>query len=270
MANKLFVGFSKEVEPPKRGLFIHDEVPDIPRARIFDPAKHSFNPLKNIDYRKARSLADALYTIYPQGSDTLTVRNGKQGLVKSLQDFDRLDKLQMHLWEKASAHNADKKNNEPLSPKESEVLGLVSDILLSPVLKNVLCKPTNFSFSPNSLILARINRAELGDFDALLLGLFLIEQFKGQVVIPAFDFYGRDVHVSLIRENRLIVGLNKLDNLKRKAPDLRQNILSIKDREASGALYDDAVELAKEAGLRPDFSHDDNPYNHFIEDAMAP
>jgi hypothetical protein len=25
-------------------------------ARIFDPAKHSFNPLKNIDYRKARPL----------------------------------------------------------------------------------------------------------------------------------------------------------------------------------------------------------------------
>jgi hypothetical protein len=37
------------------------EVPDISRARIFDPAKHSFNPLKGIDYRKARALADVLY-----------------------------------------------------------------------------------------------------------------------------------------------------------------------------------------------------------------
>jgi hypothetical protein len=65
--NKLFVGFSKTVEPPRRGLFMHDEVPDISRARIFDPAKHSFNPLKGIDYRKARALADVLYTASPQG-----------------------------------------------------------------------------------------------------------------------------------------------------------------------------------------------------------
>jgi hypothetical protein len=62
--NQLFVGFNKTIEPPKRGLFIHDEVPDISRARIFDPAKHSFNPLKDIDYRKARALADLIYTIY--------------------------------------------------------------------------------------------------------------------------------------------------------------------------------------------------------------
>jgi hypothetical protein len=39
---------------------MHEEVPDISRARIFDPAKHSFNPLKDIDYRKARPIADVL------------------------------------------------------------------------------------------------------------------------------------------------------------------------------------------------------------------
>jgi hypothetical protein len=38
---------------------------------------------------------------------------------------------------------------------------MIDDLLQSPVLKSVLCKPTNFSFSPNSLILAKINRAEL-------------------------------------------------------------------------------------------------------------
>jgi hypothetical protein len=47
--NKLFVGFTKTVQPPQRGLFINDDVPDISRARIFDPAKHSFNPLKEDD-----------------------------------------------------------------------------------------------------------------------------------------------------------------------------------------------------------------------------
>jgi hypothetical protein len=243
--NKLFVGFTKTVEPPKRGLFIHDEVPDISRARIFDPAKHSFNPLKGITYRKARALADVLYTASPQGENTLTVRNGKRTLLKALLIAPRLDKVDA----------------------DEEVTGMIDDLLQSPVLKNVLCNSTNqFSFKPNSLILARINRAELGDFDALILGLCLIEQFKGQIVVPDFGFYGRETHVSLIRENRLIAGVNFLGEL---APKLRNSTLLIEDRVASGALFDDAVTLAQLAGLRPDLSRDENPYNRFIDEAMS-
>ena len=37
-----------------------------------------------------------------------------------------------------------------------------------------------------------------------------------------------------------------------------------------GALYDDAVTLAKHAGLRPDPQREDNPYNRFIDNAMQP
>ena len=93
-----------------------------------------------------------LYTAYPQGENTLTVRNGKRTLLKALLSADRLDKVE----------------------GDEEVTGMIGDLLQSPVLTRVLCRPTNFSFSPNSLILARLNRAELGDFDALVLGLFLI------------------------------------------------------------------------------------------------
>ena len=242
--NKLYVGFNKTIEPPKRGLFIHDEVPDISRARIFDPTKHSFNPLKGIDYRKARALADLIYTIYPQGENTLKVREGRWSLLPALQAAKRLD-------------NVD---------GDEEVRGVLGDLLQSPVLRQVLCNATNFSFSPNSLILARINRAELGDFDALILGLFLIEQFKGQIIVPDFGFYGRETHVSLIREERLIAGVNFLGEL---APRLRNSVLMIEDRLPSGALFDDAVALAQLAGLRPDFSRDENPYNAFIDQAMA-
>jgi hypothetical protein len=49
MTNKLFVEFSKEVKPPKSGLFIDDKVPKIPLAKVFDPKKHPFNPLAGID-----------------------------------------------------------------------------------------------------------------------------------------------------------------------------------------------------------------------------
>jgi hypothetical protein len=54
--NRVYVGVSNEVELPEGGyLFIDDEIPNIPdwkRPKIFDPLKHGFNPLKDIDYRK--------------------------------------------------------------------------------------------------------------------------------------------------------------------------------------------------------------------------
>jgi hypothetical protein len=62
MMNTLHVGFSKSVELPKGGyLFIADEVTEVSRARVFDPMKHSFNPLKNITYKKAREIAETFY-----------------------------------------------------------------------------------------------------------------------------------------------------------------------------------------------------------------
>src|ERR1700710_748077 len=141
MLNKLYLGFNKTVEPPTRGLFIHDNVPDIPRARIFDPAKHSFNPLKNIDYRKARALADVLYAASPQGDNTLTVRNGRRALVKMLPKSPRLEQPN------PTGHIGDE-----------EALAMIEDLLQSPILKSVLCGTANqFSFNPNSLILAKID-----------------------------------------------------------------------------------------------------------------
>lgn len=56
MHNKLFVGFSKEMPPPRAGLFIDDEVPKIPLARVFGPKTNSFNPLAGITYKKAREI----------------------------------------------------------------------------------------------------------------------------------------------------------------------------------------------------------------------
>lgn len=265
--NALRAGLTKSVEPPKGGcLFISDEVPNVPRARIFNPMEHHFNPLQGIDYKKAREIANVLYTIYPQGEDTLTVRGGRRGLARFLQKFSRLDALETHLSKKAAAHERDKKNNEPLSATEAEVIGVVSDVLLSPVLRRVLCNPTNFSFNPRSTILARINRAELGDFDALVLGLFLMAHFKGQIVVEDGGFYLREQHISLIRERRLIVGVNTLAELP---PKLRQAVLLIGDKEASGTTFEDAELLAKYAGLRPDPTRDDNPYNRFVREAMA-
>jgi hypothetical protein len=233
MRNKLFVGVSSKVELPKGGyLFISDDVPEVSRPRVFDPLKHSFNPFADLTYRKAREIADILYTVYPQGENTLTVRNGKRALLKMLMDGpDRLDKL---------PRDFGKTDLGPL-----EALATVDDVRVSPVLRRVLCNPTNFSFKPNSKILARLDRAELGEFDCLLLGLLLMAHFKGQVVVKEGGSYLRDMHVSLIRENRVVAGINFLDELPVK---LRRAALLIDDKIPNGATLEDAETLAEYAG----------------------
>jgi hypothetical protein len=35
------------------------------RSRILDPLKHCLNPLKDISYKRARDIADIVYTAYP-------------------------------------------------------------------------------------------------------------------------------------------------------------------------------------------------------------
>lgn len=228
------------MELPKGGfLYINDEVPEIKRARILDPHKHCFNPLKDIDYRKARELAELLYTIAPQGENTLTVRNGKRALLKALLEAKTLDKVK----------------------GDDEVRGMIGDLLVSPLLRQVLCNPTNFSFNQNSVILARINRVELGDFDSLVLGLFLISQFQGQIVVPDFGFYGRDAHMRLIREGRLIAGVNTLNEMP---PKLRQAALLIRDKVGSGTTFEDAETLANYSG----FPNVAKGYKDFVQDAM--
>jgi hypothetical protein len=112
------------------------------------------------------------------------------------------------------------------------------------------------------MIFAHINRAELGDFDALCLGLFLMSHYRGQVVVPDGGFYLRDMHVSLIREKRLIVGASFLSELPVK---VRQHVLLFKDKVVSGAVHEDAVTLAKYARLTPGT----NEFNDYVNGTMA-
>lgn len=250
MLNKLYVGFSKHIELPKGGcLLITDEVPEVKRTRVFDPLKHSFNPLKDIDYKKAREIADILYTVSPQGENTLTVRNGKRALLKLLLERpERLDRL---------PRDFKKTETGPL-----EAIETVDDVLLSPVLRRVLCNSTNFSFNPRSTIIARVNRAELGDFDALVLGLFLMAHFRGPIVVPDGGFYLREAHVRLIRERRLIVGVNTLSELP---SNLRQAALLIPEKVGSGTTFEDAEVLARYARHVPGT----DGFTTFVQQAMA-
>lgn len=253
MHNKIYVG-TIPPEPPKGGyLFVHDEVPDIPRARVFDPTIHSFNPLQGLNYRKANELVEIFDALFSRGDSTLTKDTGLDFIAEALDGTP------------ASLDTLIERPDKQSSPGHQWAYGKVRRLMRSPVLSRMLCTPTNFSFNPRSTILARVNRAELGDFDALAVGLFLMAHYKGQVVVPDFGFYGREAHISLLRENRLIAGVRFLAELPEA---LRHSVLFIEDKEVGGALYDDAVLLAKHAGLRPDPSRDQNPFNEFIDAAM--
>jgi hypothetical protein len=130
-------------------------------------------------------------------------------------------------------------------------------------MRTVLCSGSDFAFTgKNTKVFARINRAELGEFDALVLGLFLMAHFKGQIIVPDFGFYGREAHVSLIREGRLIAGVNSLSELPVK---LRQSVLLIEDKVASGTTLEDAEMLAEYARL----ARGTNGFNEFVQDAIG-
>lgn len=202
-----------------------------PDASVFSPRNNSFNPLSGIDYKRARDFASILYTAAPEGKDTLTVRNGRRALARLVLNSSRLDRVY--------ANETD--------PGEVEALATIKDALFSPTLKRVLC-PRTRDFPFKGSVIAKIDRAELGDTDAFLLALLLIQQHKGQVIVPDFGFYGRDFHMSLIRQNRLTAGVHFLDEL---SPKLQKAMLLIKDKQYGQCTWEDAEVLALYKGLQP-------------------
>lgn len=239
-----------DLKPTRRGcLFIHDTVPDFLLSSVFDPTKHSLDVLKGMTPRRARDLADVLFSLTPEGENTLTARRARSSLMHALakaEDFERMT------FEGEGAEYAKM---------------LVDDMLFIPELASVLCgrKPV-FSLVPDKRIIAHLDRKKLGDFTCLAIGLVLMNMYKGQVIVPDFGFYARPSHTSLIRENRLIAGLRYLDEVPLP---MKRTLLTIPDIRTRNVLYEDALLLAKFKGLRPDPLREDNDYDAFISLAMA-
>ena len=103
--NQLNVGLKRTLRPQGRAI-------------------HSFNPLKEIDKRKAQELAELVYTIYPEGQQTLTVRKGKWELAPALLAAKSLDQVQ----------------------GSEEVNGVMGDLLFNPLVRNCLCGKKQFVF----------------------------------------------------------------------------------------------------------------------------
>lgn len=252
---QLHVGTHRKLPFPKGSfLYLCDDLPEHrPKSKVFDPNNgDAFDPLKGMTKRNARDLARALYSSAPEGGSTLTVRNGRRALAHALANGKRLDALEI---------------KSDIKGVKEEVEGMVDELLFTEVARSCLCSEREYSFTgSNTKIFARLNRAELGDDDALLFGLFLIARYKKQIIVEDAGFYLRDMHTYLLRENRLILGVNNLSELP---PKLRRDALLIEDKEGSGCTFEDAETLALYEGLRPDRDRVDNPYNNFITDVMA-
>lgn len=269
MKTQIYIGSKAEIELPKHDrrkkegfLFIGDEIPEYEDAVKFNVLKHRFNLIDGIDHKIARVLANVSYDLYPQGSDTLTVRGGRRGLAKAYLKHKRLDAITEHLRDKHEKFEADKKNNPPLSSKDLEVLDFLGDLLLSPVLKKMFCGEPNFAFNPRSPIFARVNRSELGGFDADAITLFLMAIYPGQLIVPRFGRYAKEAHIDLLEQGRLIGGVNDLGELPKR---LRAAVMQTPDKIVSGALYSDAIELAEQKGLIKDtmeFNDEVSKYMH--------
>jgi len=259
--NTLLVGTNKQfaeyIDFSSRFLLIDDgpiiDALDVPRGgkiTHFDVAKHSFNPLERMDYRRARNFIATVDALFPEGENTLTRKNSNFVLLQAL-----LSKP------KALSNLV---TPDPKDPARQDAYQKIQTLLMSPVLRSVLCHDTNFALGKT--ILARLDRAAIGDFDAFTIASFLVSHFKGQVIIPDFGFYGRAFHTALIRQGRLIAGLNFLAEVP---PAMQQTLLTIPQKIAAHAIFDDAEVLARHAGHRPDPLRADNPYNDFLDAAMA-
>jgi hypothetical protein len=242
------------LELPDGGFtYFHDDVPRIPRARYFDYRKHSIDLLSNLTYPKICDIVDAFDALFVVTGGTLTESTGLEYMAERLDHIPDAGKMVDLIPE------PDKKD----PPGYHWAYGKVQRLMRSPVLRQVLTGKPNFTLDPDRPTFVRLNRAEIGEWDALALGLFFIAQAKNTVVIPDFGFYGRDTHTQLIREQRLTAGVHFLDQLPVK---LKRTVLMIPEKVLCGALYEDAALIARHKGMIPDTIE----YIDFVATAMRP
>ena len=216
-----------------------------------DLSVHSFNPLTRMDYLKARQFVAMLNAVFPEGESTLTRKNSNFILLKALVE--------------TKARTLDTLLSPSKDPAGQDAYQKIQTLLLSPVLRHFLTSPTDRLFLTGILI-ARLDRAALGDFDCFVIGNLLIANYPGQVVIPDFPFYTIQSHSQIIRQRRLIAGVNTLSELDRL--HVLRNLLLLGKRRGTHTTNDDAEKLAEYKGLRQDYTRQDNLYNRFIDGCM--
>jgi len=218
-----------------------------PKVTRFDPERHHFNPLKDIDYFRERELVSVLDSISPRGDGTLTKDTGLTLVLRNLRQYK--PKYLKHLVPRPDGR---------ATTGHVWAYDKVDEILLSPVLESVFSKARNFPI--NGILIARLDPAVLGEYDCRVLGNFLISQYPGTVVLTDFPLYAGKHHLRLIRQHRLFAGINTFDEV----PQFKQQLLLIDEKKASHCTPDDAETLFKFTG----FPKDSTEHRDFMTDAL--
>ena len=264
MQNALIIGTADTTQrfldkSPKAFLLVDDRDWNLPTHDTIDHTTR-FNILRAAkdDDAFARDFIALLDTIYPEGATTLTRRTENYLLLNVLRlllldtratlldipnvlnDVPYRHRLLKRNHDHVVAQNWDfietweAKDYRPLIQK-------ITGLLTSPIIRQALCAPkSTFKLPTDRRTVLRLDRAVLGDFTAFLIGTMLMGQYQGQVIVPDFGFYGRDVHIPLIRQDRLIAGVRFLAELP---PKLQQAVLTIKDKTAYRTTLADAERL---------------------------
>jgi hypothetical protein len=124
------------------------------------------------------------------------------------------------------------------------LLNKIGTLLMSPTIRNIVGqKRSTFSLAQGQIIIADLDRAELGDLTARLLGGLLTARSSGQVYINDLGFFASDYLASLLSQNRFAVALSFLAETRR-SPALTQALLSVEDKTILRTNRKDAEELS--------------------------
>jgi hypothetical protein len=138
------------------------------------------------------------------------------------------------------------------NPKQYEIAmaflqAKVGMLLMSPTIRNIVGQGTLLTPS-DTILIANLDRAKIGDTTARLLGGLLMVRSTGPLYVHNFAFFaGRsDGLTSLFPQERLTLTLNYLDEL---TPQMRQEALNIEDKFVFRSNHKDADELSFYLGL---------------------
>jgi len=245
--NQIIVGANKaDLHFPETFLFIDDEdfsgvIPERRKVVRLDLNEHHFNPLQNTDYRKTRAFVDIIDATFPRGNGTLTKDTGLSFIRRARGKY---------------LHKLIPVPSKTATPGHIWAYDKIDEIVSSPVLHSFLCKPTNFAL--DGIVLAKLDRKILTDFEAYLIGNFLISNYQGHVVIPDYGFYTAPFHASLIRQGRLSAGVNSI-------AEFPFPLSLMSEKLARTCLAEDARKLAEYRGLIPgEVGHSD-----FVRESVA-
>lgn len=225
-------------------------IPPRRKAVHFDYRTHKLNPFDDLTSARIDAFASIMSRAFPAGATTLTKENG-------------LDEIEIALHEGASRLDElidppDKKS----PPEKAWAYRKVQKLLRDPVLKNVLLEHCNFSLK--GIVLARLNRTEIGDVACRILGNVLMDRYRGHIVVSDFGFYAAPHHVPIVLEGRITAQVNTLSEL----PGELRGLFLLREKLPAHCTYEDALTLANAEGIRPDPNHMDNDYTRYIDRAM--